>query len=242
MDTNAPMSRLLLVEDEYAMRRAVEDALVAEGYRVLVAEDGPKGLERALAETPDLVLMDVMMPGLDGFAVVQELRRVGFAAPILMLTAKGTVDDRVTGLDAGADDYLVKPFSTEELLARVRALLRRRRREDRSVLQLELGDVRVDFARQTAEKGGRTLHLTAKEFAVLRLLAEADGETVPREKFLDVVWGYAAFPTTRTVDTHLASLRGKVEPEPGAPRFLKTVHGVGYRLDRAGGRPDLAKP
>ncbi len=224
----------MIVEDEYAMRRALEDALAAEGHRVLVAESGPVGLEKALAERPDLVLLDVMMPGLDGFAVAGELRRVGFEAPILMLTAKGTVDDRVAGLDAGADDYLVKPFSTEELLARVRALLRRRRRESGAVLRLELGTVRVDFARQTAEKGGKALHLTAKEFAILRLLAEADGGAVPRERFLDVVWGYGAFPTTRTVDTHLASLRAKIEADPGAPCFLRTVHGVGYRLVRDG--------
>jgi DNA-binding response OmpR family regulator len=143
------------------------------------------------------------------------------------------VGDRVAGLDAGADDYLVKPFSTEELLARVRALLRRAQREGHEVLRLTLGGAEIDFARQTATRNGVDLRLTAKEFAMLRLLAEAEGDVVTRERFLDVVWGYGAFPTTRTVDNHMASLRAKLEPEPAAPRFLKTVHGSGYRLDRA---------
>lgn len=226
--------RLLIIEDEYAMRRALEDALVAAGYRVLTAADGESGLERAVAERPDLVLLDVMMPRLDGFAVAAELRRHGAAMPILMLTAKGGVDDRVTGLDAGADDYLVKPFSTEELLARVRALLRRVQRAERPVTRLALGTVEIDFARQTATRAGQACHLTAKEFAMLRLLAEAEGEPVARERFLDVVWGYGAFPTTRTVDTHVASLRSKLEADPASPRYLKTVHGVGYRLAREG--------
>jgi DNA-binding response OmpR family regulator len=148
-----------------------------------------------------------------------------------MLTAKGDVEDRVTGLDAGADDYLVKPFSTEELLARVRALLRRVERKTRMPLKLKLDDVEIDLARQTAMRGKRQLRLTAKEFAMLRLMAEGEGEPVSRERFLDTVWGYAAFPTTRTVDNHIASLRAKLEKHPAAPRWIKTVHGVGYKLD-----------
>jgi DNA-binding response OmpR family regulator len=148
---------------------------------------------------------------------------------VLMLTAKGQVRDRVNGLDACADDYLVKPFSTEELLARVRALLRRAQRQIEPVRDLTLGDLHIDFASQRATRKRRDVHLTAKEFATLRLLAEARGEAVTREKFLDVVWGYAAFPTTRTVDMHIASLRRKVEKTPDAPRWIKTVHGVGYR-------------
>jgi DNA-binding response OmpR family regulator len=151
--------------------------------------------------------------------------------PILMLTAKGQVEDRVTGLDAGADDYLVKPFSTEELLARVRALLRRTQRQARSAMKLKLGAVEIDLARQTAMRGRKAIHLTAKEFAMLRLMAETPGEPVTRERFLDVVWGYAAFPTTRTVDNHVASLRSKVEPNPDQPRWIKTVHGIGYKLE-----------
>ena len=227
------MPRILIVEDEHPMRRALQDCLQAEGYRILTASDGDAGLQKALEEKPDLILLDIMMPRLDGFAVCAELRRLGRATPILMLTAKGQIEDRVTGLDAGADDYLVKPFSTEELLARVRALLRRVERHERGVRCLELGEVRVDFARQQALRGGRELHLTAKEFAVLRLLVEAGGETVTREQFLDLVWGYGAFPTTRTVDNHIATLRAKLEPDPDQPRWIKTVHGVGYRFETA---------
>ena len=213
------------------MRTALKDCLEAEGHRVLTAADGETGLQRALDEKPDLVLLDVMMPRLDGYAVCAELRRIEFPAAILMLTAKGQVDDRVAGLDAGADDYLVKPFSIEELLARVRALLRRARRHGRGTDRLTLGDTRIDLVKQTATRGRKTLHLTAKEFAMLRLLAETPGEPVSRERFLDVVWGYAAFPTTRTVDNHVASLRAKLERDPERPRWVKTVHGVGYKLD-----------
>jgi DNA-binding response OmpR family regulator len=223
--------RILVIEDELAMRTALADLLAAEGYRALTAADGERGLERALAEKPDLILLDIMLPKLDGFALCAELRRLANAVPVLMLTAKGQVEDRVTGLDAGADDYLVKPFSTEELLARVRALLRRVERKTRLPLKLNLGDVEVDLARQRAARGKRELHLTAKEFAMLRLMAEAEGEPVTREKFLDVVWGYTAFPTTRTVDNHVASLRAKLEKNPDAPRWIKTVHGVGYKLE-----------
>ncbi len=223
--------RILVIEDELAMRTALADLLASEGYRALTAADGQRGLERALDEKPDLILLDIMMPKLDGFALCAELRRLAIAVPVLMLTAKGQVEDRVTGLDAGADDYLVKPFSTEELLARVRALLRRVERKTHAALKLKMDDVEIDLARQTAMCGKRQLHLTAKEFAMLRLLAEAEGEPVTRERFLDVVWGYTAFPTTRTVDNHIASLRAKLEKNPEAPRWIKTVHGVGYKLD-----------
>ena len=225
------MERLLIIEDETPMRTALADLLAGEGYRALSAADGESGLHRALAEKPDLILLDLMLPKLDGFAVCAELRRLGADVPVLMLTAKGQIEDRVTGLDAGADDYLVKPFSTEELLARVRALLRRVERKAKSPVKLKLGETEIDLARQTATRRRKGIHLTAKEFAMLRLLVEAAGEPVTREKFLDVAWGYTAFPTTRTVDNHVASLRAKLEKNPDAPRWLKTVHGVGYRLE-----------
>ncbi len=225
------MCRVLIIEDELPMRTALSDCLEAEGYRVLAAPDGEIGLRRAIAEKPDLVLLDIMMPRLDGFSVCAELRRLENRMPILMLTAKGMVRDRVEGLDAGADDYLVKPFSTEELLARVRALLRRTRRESVSPERIYLGGVEIDFVRQTAIREGRKISLSAKEFAMLRLLATTPGEPVTRERFLDVVWGYAAFPTTRTVDNHIAGLRAKLEPRPNEPRWIITVHGVGYKLD-----------
>lgn len=225
------MERILIIEDEVPMRTALQDALCAENYRVLTAADGESGLKRALEEKPDLVLLDIMMPRLDGYSVCAELRRLAVAVPILMLTAKGQVEDRVVGLDAGADDYLVKPFSTEELLARVRALLRRMRHQVHTPAKFQLGDVEIDLARQTAVRGKRPLHFTAKEFAMLRLMSENPGEPVSRERFLDLVWGYTAFPTTRTVDTHIASLRSKVERDPENPRWIKTVHGIGYKLE-----------
>src|SRR5258706_6790509 len=166
------MERLLIIEDEMPMRPALADVLTAEGYRVLTASDGEIGLRRALDEKPDLILLDIMMPKLDGYAVCSELRRLSNPVPILMLTAKGLVEDRVTGLDAGADDYLVKPFSTDELLARVRALLRRLERDAKAPAALALGEVRIDLIKQTASRGKKALHLTAKEFAMLRLMAE----------------------------------------------------------------------
>ena len=223
--------RLLIVEDELPMRTALQDCLAAEGYRILTAVNGEEGLDRAVQEKPDLILLDVMLPRLDGFALCAQLRRLERAVPVLMLTAKGQVEDRVTGLDAGADDYLIKPFSTEELLARVRALLRRVQKKTKLPESMILGATRLDFVAQRAWQGKKELHLTAKEFAMLRLLVEAAGEPISRERFLDVVWGYTAFPTTRTVDNHIASLRAKLEPNPDEPRWIKTVHGVGYRLD-----------
>ncbi len=225
------MQRILIIEDELPMRTVLKDLLEAEGYRVMAAADGESGLQRAVEEKPDLVLLDIMMPKLDGFAVCSELRRLSSPSAILMLTAKGQVSDRVQGLDVGADDYLIKPFSTEELLARVRATLRRVQRQTRAPARLLLGDAQIDLVKQTATRGRKPLHLTAKEFAMLRLMAESPGEPVSRERFLDVVWGYAAFPTTRTVDNHIASLRGKIERDPDAPRWIKTLHGVGYKLE-----------
>ena len=225
------MSRILIVEDETPMRIALQDILATEGHRIITAADGEAGFQRAIEEKPDLVLLDIMMPRMDGFQVCSELRRLTNAVPILMLTAKGQVDDRVKGLDCGADDYLIKPFSTEELLARVRALLRRHQRLEKAVSNFELGGVRIDLVKQTATRGRKQIYLTAREFAMLRLLVESAGEPVSRERFLDVVWGYAAFPTTRTVDNHIASLRSKLEPNPEQPRYIKTIHGIGYRLD-----------
>lgn len=226
------MERILIIEDETPMRTALADLLTAEGYRTLTATDGESGLQRVLSEKPDLILLDVMMPKLDGFAVCAELRRLTNDVPVVMLTAKGQIEDRVNGLDVGADDYVVKPFSSEELLARVRALLRRVERKARARTKLKLGEIEIDLARQTAARGRKPIHLTAKEFAMLRLLAEAEGEPVSRERFLDVVWGCGAFPTTRTVDNHVASLRAKIESNPDSPRWIKTVHGVGYRWER----------
>lgn len=213
------------------MRTALVETLKAEGYRVLSAADGVSGLELACTESFDLVLLDVMMPGLDGFAVCRELRKRGRAMPVLMLTAKGQVDDRVDGLDSGADDYLVKPFSLKELLARVRALLRRREREAALSGEFAIGAAVVDFSKRVLVRDGARHELSEKEAGMLRLLAANTGEVVSREKFLDVVWGYHAYPSTRTVDNFIAALRTKLESDPANPRHLISVRGVGYRLD-----------
>src|ERR1700678_1943757 len=209
-----PDARILIIEDELPMRTALADCLENEGYRVLTAADGPTGLQRAVREKPDLVLLDIMMPRLDGYALCAELRRLTIPVPVLMLTAKGQVEDRVRGLDAGAGDYLVKPFSTDELSARVRALLRRVRQQAALPGILRLAQVEIALPRQKAMRGRKQIHLTAREFAMLRLLLEKPGEPVTRERFLDVVWGYTAFPTTRTVDPHIAALRAKIEDNP----------------------------
>jgi DNA-binding response OmpR family regulator len=223
--------RILIIEDELPMRTALLETLRAEGYRVQGAADGIAGLELACTEPFDLILLDVMMPGLDGYAVCRELRKRGRDMPVLMLTAKALVDDRVAGLDSGADDYLVKPFSLKELLARVRALLRRHERDAAVPDLLDLGGVRVDFKRRLVLRAGGEQPLAEKEYGILRLLAAHPGETVSREKFLDVVWGYHAYPSTRTVDNFIATLRAKLEADPAAPRHLITVRGIGYRLD-----------
>jgi DNA-binding response OmpR family regulator len=227
------MPRILVIEDEVPMLTALRDCLERQGYRVLTAADGALGLDKALKEKPDLIVLDIMLPRLDGFALCRELRRLRHQVPVLMLTAKGRVEDRVSGLDSGADDYLVKPFSRDELLARVRALLRRVHQQARVLREATLGNVRLDFVRQRAFRDDQELALTAKEFAMLRLLLENPGAVVSRDRFLDVVWGYTAFPTTRTVDKHIASLRAKIEENPDAPRWIHTVHGVGYRLEAA---------
>jgi DNA-binding response OmpR family regulator len=226
-----PLPRILIIEDELPMRTGLRDCLERQGYRVLVAADGESGLEKAIQEKPDLILLDIMMPRLDGFSLCAELRRLSNPVPILILTAKGKIEDRVRGLDLGADDFLAKPFSRDELLARVRALLRRVQRQMHVLKIVTLGEVQLDFVQQRARRNQEPLYLTAKEFAMLRLLLEQPGEPVSRDRFLDVVWGYTAFPTTRTVDKHIASLRSKIEVDPDQPRWIQTVHAVGYRMD-----------
>lgn len=223
------MSRILIIEDEAPMRTALTDTLTDEGYRILTAADGPSGLQRATEEKPDLILLDIMMPKLDGFGVCRELRRLGLRTPVLMLTAKGQTDDKVTGLDSGADDYLVKPFNRLELLARVRALLRRTT-ATAAPDKIGFGDVSLDFLRGECHRQGREIKLTPKELAMLRLLAEQPGAIVTRDDFLDRVWGYGSYPVTRTVDNHIARLRAKLEDDPAAPRFILTANKAGYRL------------
>lgn len=223
--------RLLIVDDELPMRTALVETLTSEGYHVRAAADGVDGLELACTEPFDLILLDVMMPRLDGYTVCRTLRQRGKTTPVMMLTAKAMVDDRVEGLDCGADDYLVKPFSLRELLARVRALLRRNDQSTEVPDQMRIGTAEIDFPARSITRDDVATALSAKEAGMLRLLVSRRGETVTREMFLDVVWGYHAYPSTRTVDNFIASLRAKIEEDPTAPTHLVTVRGEGYRLE-----------
>jgi len=227
-ESPAPGARILVIEDEENMRMALRDCLLDDGYRVLTASDGDSGLEVVTREQPDAVVLDVMLPKLDGFELCRRLREREIEVPVLMLTARGQIEDRVTGLDAGADDYLVKPCNAAELRARVRALLRRFSRAEGSSIPegtVEVGRLEIDFRKRICSQ-----RLTPKEFAMLELMFRHRGEVVSRERFLDVVWGYDAYPTTRTVDNHVSTLRAKIETDAAEPKILRTVHGVGYRL------------
>jgi DNA-binding response OmpR family regulator len=226
------MSRILLVEDDRAILRGLEENLQYEGHAVRCLMRGDLALQEVAADPPDLLILDVMLPGQSGFEICRQLRRTNRQLPILMLTARAEDVDKVMGLDLGADDYLTKPFSLTELLARVRALLRRSAGQAASVLpdHVEFGGVSVDFVRYVAMRNGASVHLTAKEFALLRHLVAADGAAIRRDTLLERVWGEGVSVTNRTVDTHVLALRQKFEADPEAPRHLLTVHGVGYRF------------
>ncbi len=224
------MSRILVIEDDVAILRGLKDNLVRESYEVLTAEDGEEGYRLARERNPDLILLDLMLPTLSGYEICRKLRDEGDSVLILMLTARGEEADRVLGLDLGADDYVTKPFSIRELKARIRALLRRTDPPPAPPDTLSFGDVVVDFLQYDARKGGNPVEMTPKEFGVLRYLAARAGEVVSRYELLEKVWGYGKFPTTRTVDNHLAALRAKLENDPAEPRYLQTVHRVGYKF------------
>ena len=208
------------------------DRLVAEGYDVESVTDGDQGLTRAASGQFDLVILDGMLPGRDGFDVCRTLRQRGVQTPILMLTARGQVVDRVVGLKLGADDYLIKPFEMAELLARLEALLRRVPRPVSSSLgeTFDFGDVHVDFRKAEVTRDGRPLDLSAREFKLLCYFIEHRGATLSRDELLNEVWGYNAMPSTRTVDVHIAWLRQKVEPLPRRPQYIHTIHGLGYKF------------
>jgi two-component system alkaline phosphatase synthesis response regulator PhoP len=223
------MPRILIVDDEPEIVRGLEDNLRFEGYETMSATNGRDGLALALREAPDLVLLDVAMPELSGWDVCRELRHKGIDVPVIMLTARGGEADRVLGLELGADDYVTKPFSLRELLARVRAVLRRPGPRQKFE-EFAFDDVRVRRRSRQVFKGGREMRLTRKEFDLLVYLIEHRGEVVTRERLLDEVWGYERFPTTRTVDTHILRLRKKFEADPDRPMAILTVHGQGYRF------------
>lgn len=219
--------RILVVEDELPMRTALQDVLAAEGYRVLTAADGEAGLERALKEKPDLLLLDIMMPRLDGFDVCAQLRRLSSPVPILVLTAKGQIEDRVQGLDAGADDYLVKPFSFEELAARIHALLRRRSGPAGEILRF--ADLELDVDAREAQRGGRTIALTTTEFNLLLLFMRHPRKVLTRDVIMEYVWEYDFDGESNILEVYVRYLRGKLEAD-GEPRLIQTIRGAGYVL------------
>jgi two-component system, OmpR family, alkaline phosphatase synthesis response regulator PhoP len=224
-------ARILVVEDEPGLVLTLTDRLRSEGYEVEAARDGESGLARAVDGGFDLIILDVMLPRKGGFDVCRDLRQKGVPTPVLMLTARGQVADRVVGLKLGADDYLVKPFEMAELLARVEARLRRAEAGPAPArARHTFGDVEVDFRKAEVRRAGQAVEVSAKELQLLRYFVEHRGATLSRQELLDRVWGYHSMPSTRTVDVHVAGLRRKLEPDPHEPRYILTAHGLGYKF------------
>jgi two-component system alkaline phosphatase synthesis response regulator PhoP len=224
------VKRLLLIEDEPGLVLTLRDRLSREGYAIETSADGESGLERAAGEVFDLVLLDVMLPRLNGFDVLRELRKRGVETPVIMLTAKSQVVDKVVGLKLGADDYVTKPFEMAELLARIEAKLRRAPAAAHPSEGYQFDDVRVDFRRAEVTKNGAPLELSAREFQLLKYFIEHRGATLTRDELLNEVWGYNSMPSTRTVDVHVAWLRQKIEPNSRHPQYILTIHGMGYKF------------
>ncbi len=226
------MEKILIVEDDPAMQRGLKDNLEMDGYKVVVAGDGEGGLAQMIDNTFDLVLLDVMLPGMSGFDLLKKARERGISVPVMMLTAKGEEVDKVLGLELGADDYITKPFSLRELLARVRAVLRRREGTGPpgGAARIVLGEVTVDFQAYRATHGSESLEMTPKEIDILRFLWEHRNRVVSRDQLLTNVWGYEESVSTRTVDNFILKLRQKIEKDPSRPRHIITIHGIGYKL------------
>lgn len=224
------MPKILIIEDEPSMVLGLRDSLEYEGYEVLEVGDGREGLEKASREKPDLILLDVMLPVMSGIDVCRALRSQRVEIPIIILTARSQEIDKVVGLEIGADDYVTKPFSVKELLARVRAHLRRAAKQVAEIETFEFGDVKLDFKKYRASKRGLELELSAREFDILKYLIKNRDKIVTRDRLLDEVWGYTSSPITRTIDNHIAKLRQKIEDTPSDPQHIITVHRVGYRF------------
>lgn len=228
---NAPAKRVLLVEDEPGLVITLTDRLRSEGYEVSSATDGPLGLAAATDRAFDVILLDVMLPGASGFDVCRDLRHRGVTTPIIMLTARGQVVDKVLGLKIGADDYLTKPFDLLELLARIEVQLRRAAAATgKSAAEYRFGEVTVNFRKAEVMRGGQPIELSAREFLLLKYFIEHREATLSRDELLNEVWGYHSMPSTRTVDVHVAWLRQKIEPNPRHPQYVLTVHGMGYKF------------
>jgi two-component system alkaline phosphatase synthesis response regulator PhoP len=226
-----PRKRVLLVEDEPGLVLTLTDRLQSEGYDVVSTGDGPAGLERASRERWDVILLDVMLPGASGFDVCRDIRQRGITTPVIMLTARGQVVDKVLGLKLGADDYLTKPFDMLELVARIEVQLRRASATAAGAArQYAFGDIAVDFRKAEVTRGGRPVEMSAREFLLLKYFIEHREAKLTRDELLNEVWGYHSMPTTRTVDVHVAWLRQKIEPNPRHPQYILTLHGMGYKF------------
>ncbi|MEI6048972.1 MAG: response regulator transcription factor [Bacteroidota bacterium] len=223
--------KILIIEDEIDLIKGLKLNLSDEGYDVAWAVNGLEGLRKALEEAPDLIILDIMLPEMDGLEVCQKLRQKNIGIPIIMLTAKGEEIDKVVGLEIGADDYITKPFSIRELLARIKARLRHAEKEGKAISTLySFGDIEIDFDRYKVRRKGKELDFTSLEMEILKYFIAHRGEVVPRNDLLDKVWGYETYPTTRTIDNHILKLRKKIEEEPSHPRYLLSVYGGGYRF------------
>lgn len=222
--------RVLIVEDDQAMAVALRDGFEYEGYVVQVARDGLAGLRIASERDLDVIILDIMLPKLSGFDVCKHLRNAGNSTPIIMLTARGQEIDKIVGLKIGADDYVTKPFSFMELIARVEAMLRRANRQTEASDDFRFGDLAVNFRKFEVTKAGTPLEMSPREFNILKFFIEHRGEVITRDQLLDSVWGYGSFPLTRTVDMHIAKLRQKIEETPSEPKYIITVHRVGYKF------------
>jgi len=225
------MHKILVIEDDDDLLRGLELNLTRGGYRVVKASRGDTAVDVAIAENPSLIILDVMLPGKTGLDVCRELRHKGLDAPIIMLTAKGEEIDRVLGLEIGADDYVTKPFSVRELLARIRAHLRRQEsRATGTLARYRFDEIEIDFESFRATRSGKPLELTPKEFDILQVLIRNRGKVVTRDRLLNEAWGYTAYPVTRTVDTHVLKLRQKLEADPGRPKRILSIYGEGYKF------------
>ena len=225
------MSHVLIIEDSEDMAYGLKTNLEYEDYQVTVATDGEEGLQQALEVSPDLIILDLTLPKLEGLSVLSELRTKGVQIPVLILTARGEEQDKVTGLKLGADDYVTKPFALLELLARVEALLRRA--DNATASSLKTGDIEINAAARTVKRDGKDVELAPRELELLIALVKQNGQVVSRQELLHTVWGHAGRVETRTVDTHVAELRRKLETDPSNPRYIHTVRKVGYRFDLA---------
>ncbi|MEE8378282.1 MAG: response regulator transcription factor [Candidatus Aminicenantaceae bacterium] len=224
------MEKIIIIEDEESILMALEDNLKLEGYSVSSALDGETGLTKVMENNYDLIILDIMLPKMNGFDVCKRIRQEGISTPILMLTAKSQEIDKVLGLELGADDYVTKPFSPRELLARVKALLRRAGPQNQGKELFSFGDIEIDFKKYEIKKKGKQIYLTALEFDLLHLLIEHNGEVVSRDVILDEIWGDDVFVQPRTVDKHISELRKKIEDNPAIPRYIVGVRSVGYKF------------